>query len=71
MSKLQVRVEIDPVPKVIDPVTFNELSEGELVEFDLWQQKRMADNGLEPTPLIGQERGMLKAFLYFIATRTP
>ena len=30
----------------------------------------MQKKGLAPTPLIGAERGTLRAYLYFVATRS-
>lgn len=69
MNSLKVQVVIDPVPEVVDPARFNELCDGELAEFDAWQQKRMIDNGFEPSKLCGPERGAIKAYLMFVATR--
>lgn len=66
---LQVVVTIDPPPAEIRPELFNTLCEGELEAFERWQAARMAARGLEPTPLIGAERGTIAAYLYFVATR--
>lgn len=66
---LQVVVTIDPPPPEIRAELFNTLCEGELEAFERWQAARMAARGLEPTPLVGAERGTLVAYLYFVATR--
>lgn len=69
MSSMQVTVTITPVESKIDPEAFNALCDGELVGFEAWFQNRMSAAGHTPTPLIGAERGIVKSYLRYVATR--
>ena len=69
--RLDVVVTIQPPPAEVSPEVFNTLCDGELEAFERWQMNLMQKKGLAPTPLIGAERGTLRAYLYFVATRKP
>lgn len=48
----------------------DELFNGELAEFEKWFVARQVAKGHPATGLIGAERGVLKAYLFYATTRT-
>lgn len=69
MAKLTVSLKIDPPPEQVDPLAFNALCDNELAEFEQYLERRQRGVGSVPSPLIGAERGILKAYLMFVHNR--
>lgn len=63
--ELVVRIRLEPKPEKIDPKEFDALCDGALSEFERWFESRQRS----PAPLLGVERGVLKAYLYYLATK--
>lgn len=68
---LKVNLQILPKPERLDPAAFNAATDGLLEEFEQWFIRQQQASGAEANALIGAERGVLKAYLYFLATKEP
>ena len=62
-------IEITPLPKTIPPAEMDELLNGELSEFERWFIEKQRRAGADGIGLIGPERGILKTYLLYAATK--
>lgn len=69
--QLKVTIEIAPPPSEVDPRRLDELLNGELEDFQKWFVARQQRAGNEGAPLVGAERGAVKAYLIYAATARP
>jgi hypothetical protein len=68
MPQLKVMIEIEPPPSEIHPRDLDALLSGELENFQTWFIARQQRAGNEGAPLVGAERGVVKAYLIYAAT---
>jgi len=66
--QLSVEIKISPPPSELDVRKLDEMLDGELVQFERWFIDRQRAKGLEAGPLIGAERGVVKAYILYCAT---
>ena len=67
---LDVRIKINPLPSKLEPQRLDELLNGELVAFEKWfmdEQRRRGNR--DPSPLIGVEKGIVRTYILYYATR--
>jgi hypothetical protein len=66
--ELLVDIRINPPPKDLDARQMDEMLNGELVGFEKWFIERQRSAGLQAGPLIGAERGVVKAYILYCST---
>lgn len=64
-----MEIQINPPPSEIDARKLDELLSGELVEFERWFVERQKSKGMGTDPLIAAERGVVKAYILYCATK--
>lgn len=67
--ELSVEIKITPPPSELDARKLDELLSGELVGFERWFIERQQAKGMGSEPLIGAERGAVKAYILYCATK--
>lgn len=69
---LRVNVVISPPPSKDNVRELDAMLDGELTKFNEYFIRKQRERGiLDPAPLIGPERGIVKAYLIFAATERP
>ena len=66
--ELVVDIKINPLQAEVDVRRMDELLDGELLGFERWFISRQRAKGLGAGPLIGAERGAVKAYLIYCVT---
>lgn len=70
-AKLRVTVQIEQHPKKIPSDEMDALLEGELFAFEEYFMRVQAERGKHaPSPLITGEKSIVKAYIYYAATRS-
>lgn len=63
-----MEIKITPPASELDARKLDEMLDGELLDFERWFVKRQQSKGMGTDPLIGAERGVVKAYILYCAT---
>lgn len=63
-----MQITINPPPSELDARKLDEMLDGELLGFERWFVSRQQAKGMGTDPLIGAERGVVKAYILYCAT---
>jgi hypothetical protein len=66
---LKVHVRISPPPEELTRQQLDALMDGELIEFEKHLMHKQHQAGFSPEPLSTPERGILKGFLVYAASK--
>ena len=71
-AELEIRIRLTPHPDKVPPETFDAAMNGEITNFEKWFLNQQVTAGRQnPEGLLGVERGVLKRYIFWLATKEP